>query len=356
MKRHNFSAGPAILPQEVLDGMAEAIKSYTKSGLSLLEVSHRSPEISAMVEETRLLVREILELSDEHEVLFLGGGATTQFAMMPMNILPADGSAGYCDTGTWTNKAIKEARNFGLIDVAGSSQDDGYKFIPKDFRFDPDWFYFWYCSNNTVYGTQSHSIPETEVPLVVDMSSDIFSRKIDANKFDAIIAGAQKNMGPAGVTLVIIKKSLLNETERAIPDIFNYEKHIAKKSMLNTPPVLSIYGCNLTLKWIKKIGLGEIDQRNKEKAQILYTEIDHNPMFKGRVAKEDRSTMNVTFDITNEDLFESFITFADNYGIEGIRGHRSVGGYRASLYNAMEKDSPLMLVKAMQDFAWRFNK
>ncbi len=354
MSVFNFNAGPSVLPVEVTEGMARAILEFGEKKLSILELSHRSEEINAFIQESRQMVRDLLELPEHYEVLFLSGGSTTQFALIPMNYLPANGVAGYIDTGTWSTKAIDAARCYGEVDVAASSEDDEFRHIPKDYRYDPEWSYIYCCSNNTIAGTQMHAYPKTDVPVVLDMCSDIFSRKMDATKFSVIFASAQKNLGPAGTTVVILDKRQLGKVKRAIPDMLNYQKHIAKNSVLNTPPVLPIYGCYLMLKWLKKKGIDQIEKENNEKAALLYQEIDANPLFKGRAAKEDRSIMNVCFDIIDEKLESSFHTFAANYDIFGIAGHRSVGGYRASLYNAMSKEGPERLVKAMQDFAWRF--
>lgn len=351
---YNFNAGPAVLPLEVVEGIARATLQFGEKKLSILELSHRDEEINNFIQESRQLVRELLDLPEQYEVLFLSGGSTTQFALIPMNYLPSNGVAGYIDTGTWSTKAIDAALCYGDVDVAATSEEDGFTHIPKDFRFDPEWEYFYCCSNNTIWGTQMQRYPETDVPIICDMCSDIFSRKIDASKFSLIFASAQKNLGPAGTTIVILDKTKLGKVKRAIPDILNYQKHIDKASVLNTPPVISIYGCYLMLKWLKKKGIDKLEKENREKAGLLYQEIDANPLFKGRAAKEDRSIMNVCFDIIDEKLEKSFMTFSENYDIFGIKGHRSVGGFRASLYNAMPKEGSERLVKAMQDFAWRF--
>ena len=357
MEKINFSAGPSILPKEVFAEMAEGIVNYQGSGLSLLEMSHRGPEYTAINTEARQLVRSLLKLPDHYEVLFLMGGATMQFAMVPYNLLPVDGVAGYLDTGTWSTKAIQNARLFGEVDVCASSEDDQFKYIPRDYRVDPEWSYLYLTSNNTINGTQLHTLPDTgDVPIVYDMSSDIFSGPIEnIEKYGLIFAAAQKNLGPSGATLVIVNKNLLGKTGRPIPDILNYEKHIAKDSVLNTPAVFAVWGCLLTLRWIKKKGLKQIQKDNAEKAQMLYDEIDVNPLFIPRIRnKQDRSLMNVTFDTMKPELEKTFVEFCNNYGIVGIKGHRSAGGFRASIYNAMPVSGVQKLVSAMQDFAWRF--
>ncbi len=355
VKKHNFSAGPAILPQPVLKQAAEAVIDFKGSGLSILEVSHRGAEFAPVIGEASTLVKELLGLSDDFEVLFLSGGASSQFFMTAMNLLNDDETAAYIDTGAWSSKAIKEAKLFGKVDVIASSKDQNYNYIPKDYKVPTDAKYVHITSNNTIFGTQYQTWPTTDLPLVCDMSSDIFSRPIDANRFMAIYAGAQKNLGPAGTTLVIIRKDALGKVNRTIPTMLNYQTHIAKGSSFNTPPVYPIYVCLLTLRWLKEQGgLNVMQQRNEEKASLLYNEIDTNPLFKGVANKEDRSHMNVTFVLENPDLQDEFITYASEAGISGIKGHRSIGGLRASIYNAMPKESIELLIQLMQDFANKY--
>ena len=352
MKKHNFSAGPAILPASVMAEAAKAVIDFEGMGLSILEISHRSPQFVAVMDEAEQLVKDLLDLSDEYAVLFLSGGASSQFYMAAMNMLDNDEMATYVDTGTWSTKAIKEAREFGKIEVAASSKDKGYTYIPKDFKVPADSKFLHLTSNNTIYGTQFHKLPETDVPILCDMSSDIFSRPLDMSKFSMIYAGAQKNMGPAGTTLVAIKKDLLGKVKRSIPTMLNYQTHIDKGSMFNTPPVFPIYVSMLTMRWVKANGGVKAMQKiNEAKAKILYDEIDSNPMFKGVAEKEDRSLMNVTFVLENPDLDADFLAACTAAGCSGIKGHRSVGGFRASIYNAMPKESIQVLVGVMRDFA-----
>ncbi len=347
------------MPKEVFEQLGQAAVDYNGMGLSLLEITHRGPEFMAIIEEAQKLIKDLLKLPDNYEVLFLMGGATTQFAMVPYNLLPKDGVAGYLDTGTWSTKAVKAAKIYGEVDVCASSADDGFRHIPKEYRIDPEWTYFHVTSNNTISGTQFKTLPDMQgVPVVIDMSSDIFSEPLveDVSKYGLIFASAQKNLGPAGTTVVIVDKNLLGKTGREIPDIWDYEKHIAKASVLNTPPVYAIYGCLLTLRWIKKMGLKKIGETNHKKAELLYGEIDNNPLFIPRVkAVEDRSIMNVTFDLARPELEKTFGVFCDNHGIVGVKGHRSVGGYRVSMYNAMPVEGVEKLVKVMRDFSWRFH-
>ncbi len=357
MEKINFTAGPSILPKEVFAEMAQGVIDYNGSGLSLLEVSHRGPAFTAIIQEAIQLVKDLLKLPSQYEVLYMMGGASTQFPLIPYNLLPIDGVAGYVDTGTWSTKAIKAAKVFGDVDVCASSEDDQFKFIPKDFKVDPEWAYFHLTSNNTIAGTQLHQVPDSgDVPIVIDMSSDIFSKKIEnIEQYGMIYASAQKNLGPSGATLVIIDKNLLGKTNRNIPEIFDYQKHIAKDSVLNTPAVFAIWGCMLTLRWIKKTGFKKIEKDNLKKAELLYAELDNNPLFFPRIkAVEDRSIMNVTFDIKRNELEKTFMVFCENHGVVGIKGHRSVGGFRASLYNAMPVEGVEKLVKLLQDFTWRF--
>jgi len=357
MDKINFNAGPSVLPSEIFPEMAEAVINYKDTGLSLLEISHRSSTFMDIIEEAQQLVRSLLRLPDHFEVLFLTGGSTTQFALVPYNLLPVDGVAGYLDTGTWSTKAINAAKKFGEVDVCGSSESDQYRFIPKDYKIDPEWSYLYLTSNNTIYGTQLHQLPETNgIPLVVDMCSDIFSKPIkDIDRYGLIHASAQKNLGPSGTTLVLVNKNLLGKTGRDIPMVFDYLAHIKKKSVLNTPAVYAIYGCLLTLRWIKNRGLNRIAKENEKKASLLYAELDNNPLFVPKVRNaEDRSIMNATFDLTKAGHEKTFDVFCENHGIVGIKGHRSVGGFRASMYNAMPVETIEGFVKLMQDFAWRF--
>ncbi|QXP65211.1 MULTISPECIES: 3-phosphoserine/phosphohydroxythreonine transaminase [unclassified Polaribacter] len=349
MKKHNFSAGPCILPQEVLQKASEAILNFNDDNLSLIEISHRSKPFVEVIEKARSLALELLGLENKgYKALFLQGGASLEFLMVAYNLL--DKKAAYLNTGTWADKAIKEAKAFGEVVEVGSSKDKGYNYIPKGYTIPEDADYFHCTSNNTVAGTQMKDFPETNIPLVCDMSSDIFSRQLDFEKFDLIYAGAQKNMGPAGATLVIIKEEILGKVERHIPSMLNYQIHIDKDSMFNTPSVFAIYVSMLTLQWLKDLGGIEfIEEVNNKKAALLYSEIDRNPLFKGIVAKEDRSTMNATFTLTDDSLKEKFDTMCKEAGISGINGHRSVGGYRASMYNALPLYSVQVLVDAMQE-------
>lgn len=351
MKKHNFSAGPCILPQEVFEKSAQAVLNFNNSGLSILEISHRSKDFVAVMEEARALVLELLGLENKgFQALFLHGGASLEFLMVPYNLMKVDGKAAYLDTGTWASGAIKEAKHFGETLVLASSKSENYNFIPKDYTVPSDADYFHCTSNNTIFGTQMKSFPKTNIPMICDMSSDIFSRNIDFSQFDLIYAGAQKNMGPAGVTLVVVKEEILGKTGREIPNMLNFEQHIAKESMYNTPPVFAIYTSLLTLQWLKNMGgISAIEKINEEKAQLLYTEIDRNPLFKGTCVAEDRSNMNATFVLTDESLTEKFDSMWKAAGISGITGHRSVGGYRASMYNALPVESVQVLVDVMKE-------
>ncbi|MBL0293715.1 MAG: 3-phosphoserine/phosphohydroxythreonine transaminase [Saprospiraceae bacterium] len=351
MKVHNFSAGPGILPQEVMQKAAEACINFNDTGLSLLEMSHRSKAFEAVMHEAESLVRELLQVSDDYAVLFLSGGASSQFFMVPLNLLAPDQKAVYSDTGVWANKSIKEAKRYGQIEVIASSKDANYTFIPKNFDIPADAKYFHITTNNTIYGTEYHQMPNSPIPLVADMSSNFMSRPVNVSDFDLIYAGAQKNVGPAGCTVVIVKKDILGKTGRDIPSMLDYRTHIPEISMYNTPPVFPIYVCMLTLRWIKSVGgLIPMEVRNIAKAKLLYDEIDRNPLFKGTTAVEDRSRMNVTFVTTREGIEGEFMTLAQSHGIDGIKGHRSVGGFRASIYNAMPQSSVQVLVDLMQEF------
>ena len=352
MKVHNFSAGPAILPQEVFAQAAEAVRDLNGMGLSILEISHRSAEFVAILEEAESLVRELLGVGDDFAVLFLTGGASSQFYMAPMNLLNADQAAGYVDTGSWSTKAIKEAQNFGQVQVVASSKDANFNYIPEGYEVPTGLRYLHMTSNNTIFGTQQQEFPTIDAPIVCDMSSDIFSRPLNLDKFGLIYAGAQKNIGPAGVSLVIVRKDLLGQVDRTIPTMLNYETHIAKSSSFNTPPVYPIFVAMLTLRWVKAMGgVAAMEKRNSEKAALLYQEIDSNPHFQGTVANaESRSKMNVTFVPTDENDTAAFLEACTAANISGIKGHRSVGGFRASIYNSMEKSSVEALIEVMRGF------
>ncbi len=350
--KHNFGAGPGILPHEVLKQASEAVIDFNGTGLSLLEISHRSKEFEAVLDEAVSLVKELFNVPEGYSVLFLQGGASTQFALAPYNLLPEGGKAAYVETGVWANKALKEAKYFGEVQIVASSKEANFTYIPKDFEIPADAAYIHITSNNTIYGTQLQEFFKSPIPVVCDMSSDIFSRVVNVADFGLIYAGAQKNMGPAGVTLVIVKDDLLGKTGRKIPAMFNYQTQIEGGSMYNTPPVFAIYVSMLTLKWLKaKGGVPAIEQENITKARVLYEEIDRNPLFKAVAAVEDRSKMNVCFVMENPDLEKPFLKLAEERGIIGIKGHRSVGGFRASIYNALPISSIYVLIDVMQEFA-----
>jgi len=353
MKQHNFSAGPAILPKTVFEQAAEAAVNYNNIGLSIMEISHRSPEFSAVLDEAQVLVRDLMGVSEEYAVLFLQGGASSQFFMTAMNLLGQ--SAGYVDTGSWSAKAIKEAEAFGKVHVLASSKADNYTHIPKGYDIPDELDYLHITTNNTIFGTQFKTLPETGVRLVADMSSDIFSKPVDVDRFDVIYAGAQKNMGPAGVTLVIVRKDALGKVERHIPTMLDYRTHIKKNSAFNTPPVYPIFVSMLTLRWVKANGgLDTMHKRNAEKAALMYKAIDENPLFRGTVTdKTDRSIMNATFLMTEgkEALGQEFLAACKAAGCSGVKGHRSVGGFRASMYNAMDLESVQVLTGVMKDFS-----
>ena len=361
MKKINFYSGPAILPQEVIDQAKDALTDFAGSGLNILEISHRSKEFVKVMEEARLLVRELMQLKDDREVLFLQGGASSQFYMVPMNLLNENETAAYFDTGQWAHGAMEEAKNFGHVHIACSSKEDKYHHIPTQYRIADFSKYLHITSNNTVYGTQFHWWPQPKCATVVDMSSDIFSRKVDFNRFDLIYAGAQKNMGAAGTTLVVVNKNILGNVDRKLPKMLDYQTHIKAESMSNTPSAFAVYVTYLTLQWTKKQGLQAIEERNIRKAAKLYAAIDSSSLFKGTVATEDRSLMNVCFNIpsttlpreggllTNE-LEEKFIAFAAEHGIVGIKGYRTVGGFRASIYNAMPESGIDTLIEVMREF------
>ncbi len=350
MKKHNFSAGPSILPDSVFKEASQAVIDFNGSGLSILEMSHRSKDFVAVMDQATSLSLELLGLENKgYHALFLQGGASLQFVMLAQNLL--ENKAAYLNTGTWANNAIKEARFFGEVVEVASSKDKNYNYIPKNYEIPDDVDYFHCTSNNTIFGTQIKEFPKTSVPMICDMSSDIFSRALDYSQFDLIYAGAQKNMGPAGTTLVIIKESILGKVSRAIPNILNYTSHIEKESIYNTPSVFAVYVSMLTLKWLKaKGGVTAMEVENTKKADLLYNEIDRNSLFEGFVSRlDDRSFMNATFNLTEESSKELFESMLKEAGISGLNGHRSVGGYRASIYNAMPIESVEVLVEVMQE-------
>ena len=351
MKKYNFYSGPAILPQEVLQQASKAVIELDNIGLSLIEISHRSKEFVVVVEEAQALVREITGLGDEYKILFLQGGATMQFCLVPFNMLNENETAAYMEIGSWSKKAIKEAKLFGKVNVVASSADKDFNYIPKNFTVPSDAKYFHITTNETIHGVQMQSIPDSPVPLIADMSSDIFSRVLDWKKFDMVYGGAQKNIGPSGATLVIMKESLLGKVSRQIPTMLDYRNHIKDNSLHNTPSTFSIYTCMLTLRWLKaQGGLAAVEKRNKEKASALYAALDASKLFVGNVAKEDRSLMNVTWVLKKPELEDAFASFAKEKGCIGIKGHRSVGGFRASLYNAMTIDGVKVLIGVMEEF------
>ena len=349
MKKHNFSAGPCILPKEVFLKASEAVMDFNGSGLSLIEISHRSKDFVAVMEKARSLALELLGLEGKgYQALFLQGGASLEFLMVAYNLL--ESKAGYLNTGTWSDKAIKEAKLFGDVLEVGSSKDENFNYIPKGYTVPTGLDYLHLTSNNTIFGTQIKKFPKTDAPLVCDMSSDIFSRTLDFSRFDLIYAGAQKNMGPAGTTLVVVKEDVLGKVSRKIPSMLDYQMHIDKESMFNTPPVFAVYTSMLTLQWLKNLGgIAVIEEVNEKKAQLLYSEIDLNPVFEGYANKEDRSIMNATFNLTNESLKTTFDNLLKEAGINGLNGHRSVGGYRASMYNALSLESVGILVDVMSE-------
>jgi len=348
-KMHNYSAGPCILPQEVLKKAGEAIINFNGLNLSLLEISHRSKDYVEVMNKARSLVKEVLNVPDGYQIVYLGGGASLGFLISAMNFLKVGGKGAYINTGTWASKAIKEAQLIGDVEVIANSKEDNFNYIPKSYHVPEDADYLHYTSNNTIFGTQFKSIPETDKMLICDMSSDIFSKPIDVSKFDLIYAGAQKNLGPAGSTLYIVKEESLGLTGRDIPSMLNLQTHIAKDSMFNTPPVFPIYVNMLTLEWLKNLGgVEKMSQLNRAKADLLYSEIDRNPLFKGFANIEDRSDMNVTFNLSDNSNKERFDQLWKNANINGLKGHRSVGGYRASIYNALPIESVQVLVDVMK--------
>ncbi|MDX9919200.1 MAG: 3-phosphoserine/phosphohydroxythreonine transaminase [Paludibacter sp.] len=351
MKKHNFSAGPSILPREVIEKTAQAVLDFNGSGLSILEISHRSKGFEAVIAEARDLFKELLNIPEGYSVLFLGGGASMQFCMVPYNFLET--KAAYLNTGVWANKAMKEAKGFGDVVEVASSKEAVYNYIPKGYTIPTDADYFHITTNNTIYGTEILTDMDSPVPLIADMSSDIFSRPMDVSKYAMIYGGAQKNLAPAGVTFVIVKDELLGKVSRYIPTMLNYKTHIAEGSMFNTPPVLPIYSALETLRWLKANGgLVEMEKRNIEKAELLYNAIDNSKMFVGTANKEDRSRMNICFVMKPEykELEAAFLKFATEAGMDGIKGHRSVGGFRASIYNAMPIESVQALIDCMHEF------
>lgn len=349
---HNFNSGPSVLPQEVLQQASESIFNFNNTGLSILEIGHRTQWFIDVLNEAISLVKELMVLGNEHEVLYLHGGATTQFMQVPMNLLDDGETAAYCNNGIWGTKAIKEAKLFGNVEVVASSKDKNHSYIPKDFTVPAGAKYLHYTTNNTVEGTEWHTIPNVDVPLVADMSSDIFCRPLDYKRFGLIYAGAQKNMGAAGVTIVVVKKDLLGKIKRAIPNILDYRVHIEANSLLNTPPVFAIYVSLLTLRWIKKEGgLVEMEKRANERAELFYNTLDSLPVFTPIVAKEDRSLMNATFTIKDEALENEFLALCKQNGMVGVKGHRSVGGLRVSMYNALPLSSVQAICDLMKEFA-----
>ena len=349
MKKHNFSAGPSILAPEVFQKASQALLDFEGTGLSVIEVSHRSPEFVRVIERARALALEIAGLDDSYTTLFLQGGASMQFLMVPYNLLET--KAAYIDTGTWANKAQKEAALFGNTEVIASSKADGYKYIPKNVTVPTDANYLHITTNNTIYGTEFHSLPQTDIPLVADMSSDIFSRPLDYKQFSLIYAGSQKNLGASGSTLVIVKKDILGKVSRKLPSMMDYQLHIKNDSMFNTPSTFAVYVNLLVLEWIQEQGgLQALGKRNQAKADLLYGEIDRNPLVVGYANKEDRSLMNVVFNLTDESSKERFDALCKEANISGIKGHRSVGGYRASIYNALPLESVQVLVDVLKEF------
>lgn len=349
MKKHNFSAGPSILAPEVFQKASQALLDFEGTGLSVIEISHRSPEFVRVIERARALALEIAGLDDSYETLFLQGGASMQFLMVPYNLLET--KAAYIDTGTWANKAQKEAALFGNTEVIASSKADGYKYIPKNVTVPTDANYLHITTNNTIYGTEFHSLPQTDVPLVADMSSDIFSRPLDYKQFSLIYAGSQKNLGASGSTLVIVKKDILGKVSRKLPSMMDYQLHIKNDSMFNTPSTFAVYVNLLVLEWIQaQGGLQILGKRNQAKADLLYGEIDRNPLVVGYANKEDRSLMNVVFNLADENTKERFDALCKEANISGIKGHRSVGGYRASIYNALPLESVQVLVDVLKEF------
>ncbi|RCL65541.1 MAG: 3-phosphoserine/phosphohydroxythreonine transaminase [Cryomorphaceae bacterium] len=349
MKKHNFSAGPSILPQAVIEQSAQGVLNINNSNLSLIEISHRSKDFVDIMDNATSLALELLNLNNKgYKALFLQGGASMQFLMTAYNLL--ENKAGYINTGAWSSKALKEAKNFGDAIEVASSKDANFNYIPKNYKVDSNLDYLHITTNNTIFGTQFHNIPDVDTNLICDMSSDIFSRQIDFSKFSLIYAGAQKNMGPAGTTLVVVKESILGKVSRTIPSMLDYKTHIDKDSMFNTPPVFAVYTSMLTLEWLKENGgITNIEKKNIEKANLLYDAIDNNELFNGFARKEDRSLMNVTFNLKNQEHKNNFDKLCLEANINGVNGHRSVGGYRASIYNALSIDSIKVLIEVMNE-------
>ena len=351
MKKYNFNAGPSILPKETVENTIDAIKDFAGSGIGLMEVSHRSKDFEAVVNEAVALFKELLHIPDGYSVIFLGGGASLQFCMVPFNLL--EKKAAYLNTGTWASKALKEAKLFGEVVEVASSKEANFTYIPKNFTIPADADYFHITTNNTIFGTELHTDIDSPVPVVADMSSDIFSRPVDVSKYGLIYGGAQKNLAPAGVTFAIVKDEILGKVSRAIPSMLDYRTFIKENSLYNTPPVLPIYAALQTLKWLKALGgVDAMYKINKEKADLLYAEIERNKLFKGTAALEDRSLMNICFVMNDEysALEAEFLQFAVSRGMVGIKGHRSVGGFRASTYNALPKEAIIALIETMQEF------
>jgi phosphoserine aminotransferase len=351
---YNFNSGPSILPKEVFDEAARAVVDFNNSGLSILEIGHRTKLFVAVIEEAIATLKELMQLDEEHEVLFLHGGASTQFFQVPMNLLDEKRTAAYTDTGIWGSKAIKEAKLFGGVEVICSSKDKAYTYLPKDFVINKEHAYVHITSNETVYGTQWHDLSpfyNSGVPLVADMSSDILSRQVDFNGFDLIYAGAQKNIGAAGVNVVVVNKRCLGKISRSLPSMMDYRNHIEASSLLNTPPVFAIYVCMLTLRWLKRLGgIAAVEGQNNEKAELMYKTIDDLPIFRGTVEPDDRSKMNACFVTTGADIEKEFLSLCEKEGMIGVKGYRTVGGFRVSMYNAL----PLESVKAMTDLMKHF--
>jgi phosphoserine aminotransferase len=351
---YNFNSGPSILPKEVFEEAARAVVDFNNSGLSILEIGHRTKLFVAVIEEAIATLKELMQLDEEHEVLFLHGGASTQFFQVPMNLLDEKRTAAYTDTGIWGSKAIKEAKLFGGVEVICSSKDKAYTYLPKDFVINKEHAYVHITSNETVYGTQWHDLSpfyNSGVPLVADMSSDILSRQVDFNGFDLIYAGAQKNIGAAGVNVVVVNKRCLGKISRSLPSMMDYRNHIEASSLLNTPPVFAIYVCMLTLRWLKRLGgIAAVEGQNNEKAELMYKTIDDLPIFRGTVEPDDRSKMNACFVTTGADIEKEFLSLCEKEGMIGVKGYRTVGGFRVSMYNAL----PLESVKAMTDLMKHF--
>ena len=352
---HNFNAGPSILPTEVFEEASRAIINFNDTGLSILEIGHRTKLFEGVINEAIDLLKELMQLDASHEVLFLHGGASTQFFQVPMNLLDSDATASYTDTGIWAAKAIKEGKFFGNVDVVCSSKESNYDHLPKQFEVDPSSSYLHITTNNTVYGTQWQDLSvfyNKKVPLLADMSSDILSRQLNFNQFDLIYAGAQKNIGAAGVNVVVVNKNILGKVQRSIPTMLDYRNHIEAGSMLNTPPVFAIYICMLTLRWLKHVGgIAEMEKRNNKKAQLLYDTIDSLPIFKGRVAKEDRSKMNACFVMEEPAIEKEFLSLCEQENMIGVKGHRTTGGFRISMYNALPYESVKAFTELMKYFA-----